>query len=247
MSASTGGVTTGTGTGTTTIADSEGMCGDDCQYLDPPPIACYEFEDLSALVDSRECGFDGALSGVEAVDGVVNMGARVDANSTLSVPGGLLPELPEFTLTAWIAIPAETEGAYVVLNKDQHVLASLTPPPMGSSKWKVNCTIGANELNAEQVALSPDGKWHMLACGCDSVPNNSDVCAPFTGLNGARVQGEGPWLTRPLSNSSEFEITPNYDGCIDSIQIWDRALTTEELVALHQKGIAMMPPACPAP
>ncbi len=240
-----GSATTG---GSMTIGDTVGeQCESElCLYLDPPPIACYEFEeDSDMLLDERGCGRDGSISGVTKVPGVHGSGIRVADTSAITVPGGVWPNLPSLTITAWIAIPADKSVDALLFRKEGHFDISLKAPPDPMKNWKLTCVVGDNTLSAEYPVLSANGAWNMISCGCVAPPDNPALCASiFSSVNVAFNPGDDSNISKPEENDATLEIAPDFDGCVDSVQVWSRALTDAELVALYNFGKDMMPSPC---
>lgn len=252
--ATEGGSETGGGeSSSSTFGDTEGepICaGDGCLYLDPPPIACYEFEELGAtLVDSRECGHDGEQSGVSAVDGVYGSGLRVSEGSSLTIPGGVWQPLASFSVSMWIALPSQPyDETMVLVEKEGHFKLSLLPPdgPMGN--WQISCSVVDNVFKADAAVLYTDGKWHMISCICVAPEDDPGTCATLLVYRGGNLYSPSDTgLSKPIENDSPMTIAPNFRGCIDSLQVWDRALTEAELDALYDGGLGEPNTPCPPP
>lgn len=237
-----------TSDGSMTIGNTAGeQCESElCLYLDPPPIACYEFEDDSAvLTDERGCGRDGTISGVTKVPGVHGSGARVTDTSMIIIPGGVWPELPNLTITAWIAIPTDKNDDALLFRKSGHFEVGLRAPADPMMNWKLTCAIVDNKLSADYSVLSANGAWNMISCGCVAPPNDPGLCTSvFSSVNGSIIPGDDSNLSKPLENEATLELAPDFDGCVDSIQMWSRALTDVELVALYNFGKGTMPSPC---
>ncbi|MCA9657049.1 MAG: LamG domain-containing protein [Myxococcales bacterium] len=244
----------GSQSGSATLGDSEGdpICaGDGCLYLDPPPIACFEFEELGAtLVDSRECGHDGAQSQVSAVDAVYGGGLRISEGSSLTIPGGVWRPLASFSLSLWVALPSQAYSeTMVLLDKQGHFKLSLVPPedPL-TQNWQISCEVVDNKFIAEAAVLYTDGKWHMISCVCVAPESDPGTCEQLLLYrDGKLYQPSETGLSKPTENDSPTAIAPSFRGCIDSLQVWDRALTQAELDALYEAGNAEPNTPCPPP
>ncbi|MEZ4385708.1 MAG: LamG-like jellyroll fold domain-containing protein [Nannocystaceae bacterium] len=232
---------TGTESDSATLGDTQGaQCdGDACLYLDPPPIACYEFEALGAdvLVDGRQCDRDGSVSGVAPTQGVHGQGVVVGETSAISVPGGVWPELPSLSLTAWFALTDPPYDAPMrLLSKDGHFDLAIIPPddPLTQS-WRVTCAFVDNAITADAAVLYTDGKWHLVACSCLAPVDNPNVCAEVQlFVDGKLYPPAEIGLSKPLQNGSTTAIAPSFRGCLDSVQVWDRTLTADELGELFE-------------
>ncbi len=237
-----------TGGGSMTIGNTEGEeCGSDrCLYLDPPSIACYEFEDeAGVLTDERGCGRDGTADGIETVPGIFGNAARVSDGSSIEIPSGVWPELPNLTITAWIALPPSQDSDATLFRKPGHFQIGLLAPPEPMKNWKISCAVVDNVQNAEYSVLSTNGAWNMISCGCIAPADNPGLCARvFSSVNANYKEGNDSNLSKPLENDAVLEIAPVFGGCIDSIQVWDRALKDAELVALYNLGKDTMPEPC---
>ncbi len=231
-----------------TIGDTEGeKCESDrCLYLDPPSIACYEFEDeADILTDERGCGRDGAVTGIETVPGVYGKAARIADVSSIEIPGGVWPELPNLTITAWIALPPSQDSTATLFRKPGHFQIGLIAPPDPMNNWKVSCAVVDNVQNAEYSVLSTNGAWNMISCGCIAPADNPGLCSRvFSSVNANYKEGNDSNLSKPLENDAVLEIAPVFGGCIDSVQVWDRALKDAELVELYNHGKDNMPAPC---
>lgn len=235
---STGNSTSEASTSSTGGSTAEASCpGNRCTYIDPLPIACYEFEMLDTLIDDSECGHNGIISNVTPAPGVHGVGARIDYTSEISV-GGTWPELPSLTFSLWVALqqPVSSEPL-VLLRKKQQFGLRLTPPTGPNESWNVNCKIGGNiSMKVPMKELTHDGSWHLVGCGCleGAVP---EKCAEvFVFVDEHRETRSDFSDDKPLMIAADLEIAKEFEGCIDSVQIWDRALTSTETAALLIAG-----------
>jgi len=238
-STSSGSSTSGSSTSasSTTTTEGEACPSDRCNYLDPSPIACYEFEDPNELTDDTECGYNGTILSVSAVSGAHAQGIRVTDNSEI-IADGKWPDFPSFTVSSWIALrdgAADSEDFTLFIKGTQFKLSLQHPVPPDALSWRLFCSIGKNAVTSDSPPLNIDGKWHLVGCGCAKTDTEGSCAEIFAFTDKSRYLGN-EFLKNPLMLNSDLEIAPDFDGCIDSVQIWDRALTGDETLALYNAG-----------
>ncbi|MBI4973075.1 hypothetical protein HZC27_00480 [Candidatus Roizmanbacteria bacterium] len=96
-------------------------------------------------------------------------------------------------------------------------------------------TTGTNAITADSTSLITAGKWDFLVVTYDGanirlyLNNILEATTPFTG---SIIDGTAPFLIgRPFGTSATF------DGKIDEVSVWKRALTTGEITQLYQDGL----------
>jgi hypothetical protein len=152
---------------------------------------------------------------------------------------GLVANVCEATVAAWVYVNSSVNWQRIfAFGKDQNVYLFLTSGNSTTSNLRFAISIGGNSAAAEQIidgtAALPTGVWHHVAV----------VLGPSGGilpLDGARVGTNATVTLRPAGladppnyhiGKSQFNSDPRFDGNIDELRVYDRALSPTELQAL---------------
>ena len=182
--------------------------------------------------DSGSGGNDGTMTGgldagTDSVSGKINTALTfngssdyIDTNYNTDFSTG------GYTLTAW----AKTSAA-----APQRILSKLTG--INNQKWAMlesgnfECGLHDGALQASSVTGNfNDDSWHFFAC----VVDGSNITAYVDGIAGTADTHDDTLTT----NSTDWNIGRNnagneyWDGEIDDVRIYSRALTTEDIAAL---------------
>ncbi|MCK5641356.1 MAG: hypothetical protein KAJ19_11180, partial [Gammaproteobacteria bacterium] len=222
--------------------DGQIDCNDiDCSSLpscQAPPI-CQDLDllmhfdvDSSAAVDDSGNGNDATCSGASCPvfgSGRPGFGGAFDYDGTddqFDLSTFTLGS--EFTYSVWIRPDATTSWTTIMAE----------PGPSGNPiRWlglldmQVNWYDNSNNLFGS--ALSP-GSWYYLALSYDG----SDV---IVYLNGAQIGS--PYTPSPYTSVTDSFVIGNnfigtqaFDGIIDEVAIWNRALSSQEISDIYNSG-----------
>ena len=192
---------------------------------------------------------DGTLvGGAGFAPGMVGQAFSFDAglDSGVTVPNGANLNMTEaITLDAWVKPSSFPNSFPTVVRKhtddggNQYILAV-------TDQGRAHCNIG-NFVNVTggTVVLN---EWTHVACVYDRV-------AVRVYVNGGQVEAVPATQPMPASSMplgigrSESLATRNFDGLIDEVEIFDRALRGEEIRAIYDAGSAgkIKPPPPPPP
>jgi hypothetical protein len=245
----------GSGTGGSTSADAASVCigyvGSDAGAgLTQGLVAYYPCESASGVLlpDQSGNGKDATLvtgtlgrSGYSFGAGKVNKALylAVANQGYVTLPTGLLATACEATVATWVYVNSSVGWQRIFdFGKDTNVYMFLTPLNLTTNVIRFAISVGGNSSDHEQsmdgqAALTP-GVWKHVAV----------VLGPSGGIlyvNGAQVGANAAMTLRPadLGNTqnswigrSQFSWDPTFDGNIDELRIYDRALSPAEIQAL---------------
>ncbi|MEM8501183.1 MAG: LamG-like jellyroll fold domain-containing protein, partial [Pseudomonadota bacterium] len=140
---------------------------------------------------------------------------------SVSIAGWVMINAPLSTW-AWVAAQGDNYGLFVDAN-------GLTFYFYNGSTWR-SVRHNTSEMN--------DGQWHHVAGSFDQATGNVDVF-----LNGALVNTANFQESISHTIGSGFSIGAmqgqrNFNGCLDEIQVYGRALDDSEVMTLSQPGMA---------
>ena len=186
------------------------------------------------------------VNGVSFVAGNVGQAFSFDGASYVSIPNS--PSLDAFTTN--ITIESWLKGNQLTANSDWKGIVT-----KGNSSWRLQATSRANTVYFGADGVSPngdlygsrnvnDGRWHHVAAVYDGaymflyVDGTLDVSQPATGSisqnsNPACI-GANAKAYVPSCGCNE----PGYffNGLIDEVSIYNRALTASEIQADYEAG-----------
>ena len=207
---------------------------------DPNLVGWWRFNEGSGTIATDSSGYErhGVLvDGPQWVDGVHGSALEFDAGNHVAVPGyeGILGSHPR-TTCAWINV-AKTSASII------------TWGPAGSgTKWVMRTHNGPASLRIECGQSNTygttdlvDGEWHHVAAVLedDGSPDVSEILLYVDGVVDEILGGTG----RLVNTASGIECRIAYDlnntgrvyqGLIDDVRIYDRALSADEIQALIQ-------------
>jgi len=207
---------------------------------DPNLVGWWRFNEGSGAIatDSSGNGRHGVLvDGPQWVDGVHGSALEFDAGQHVAVPGyeGILGSRPR-TTCAWVNV-AKTSASII------------TWGPAGSgTKWIMRTHNGPAALRLEcgqsyiyGTTDLVDGEWHHVAAVLedDGSPDVEEIKLYVDGV----VDETGAANPRPVNTASGVECRIAYDlnntgriyqGLIDDVRIYDRALSADDIQALIQ-------------
>jgi hypothetical protein len=164
----------------------------------------------------------GIVGGALSLDGI---------NGTVTVPNmrGLGAGNTAHTVAAWVkVISLPSNRAWILLLGNEGT---------GSHHWLIN-SLGVTQLgvwNGGQVNPTlPLGEWKHIAVTFDGATLAGYVDGMLAGSGAAIFDLEG----MPLTIGGPHIGENNFNGMVDDVRIYDRALTAAEIAALATEGIS---------
>ncbi|HIA01999.1 MAG TPA: hypothetical protein EYN66_08825, partial [Myxococcales bacterium] len=195
------------------------------------PLLLWRFENGSGSTAYDSAGLGhGNIVGGNWSTGASGNGMALTAAATVSVSGytGLnLPTTASMTLEAQVKLSSISAGTIIQRAND----FSLTLDSQGRPVCQVN-GVGIGGSNATVTSSSPlsTNTWHHLACLYDSQALRLYSDAVLVGM----VAG----ASGVVSNTGSTLVVGGFTGSVDTVAVWDVALSESE-VALHKSsGIA---------
>ncbi len=235
-----------------------------CNACTPPPSDMklwHPYDETSGTVANDIAGFNnigvyapgsarpvptpGMVGGALAFDGVDDYLEVADATD-VDIQGNCVLDVAEaFTVDAWIKT-SSTDALQTILDKRTHPGDTLKPTgySLFLSNGRVGFQLGTGDTFSNFVAPSApvnDGRWHFIAVtftrcriATGSIYVDGNLVHSFASLSGS------------LSNSANLIIGkrqpafgPNfYNGAIDELEMFKRALPAAELNAIFAAGSA---------
>ena len=222
----TGSTDTASDTTTDTTSDTGGSS--DCGTIDPAKLlCCYDFEQIeSGIIQNLAADvLHGTSTGVDAAAGVPGLAAVFEPGSLGTVPHSEELNLDALTVEAWIyvtTIPTGSDQVAIVVQQEGVFELGV------SGNAKIRCglnTVGGllgGNVNLEEwthVACTYDGVLRMYQ---DGQPRGmvGDDTDPLPTSNSDLLFGNTAMLDQP------------YEGRLDTMRIWGRALSEAELCEL---------------
>ncbi len=210
-----------------TIADDDGERG---------PVDHWRFDDGAGTTatDAMGNGNDGRLvNGPVWTSGRTGGGVGFDGiDDYVQVPDA--PELNvragrEFTITFWMR-GSDTSAAQMLLTKRDNAGYQVWFQPTKGFFFRID--EGPNIVETIAHTNPLDGQWHHVAVG-------RDVGQHFLFIDGAPDRTTTDATLADLTNHLPFDLgnesgfpTPAFNGVIDDVRVYDRALGSEEIRAL---------------
>ncbi len=208
----------------------------------PSPIHVYHCEDVlpGPIHDSvllPQTPADGIVSGsVQSLEsGKIGKGLDFTGGYVYTNSGQTTAGLGAITVAAWVK-PDGAAQTYFDISGGLRVFADTNYLWAEAYWWPTSPTTVGVRTNTSKIAA--DGQWHHLAVVYDMTLKNA-VLQVF--LDGQQVKtGNAGMYNMPLvasSSTSTFglkanTLAANYDGKMDEIMIWDRALTADQINAV---------------
>ena len=212
----------------------------------PPagPVAAWSFDDGAGnLLRATVGGLDGAITGATWTTAGRNGGAlmfngvdqmvTVPANPVLNLTTGM-------TLEAWVYPTSVTNWRNVAMKEGSNDLAYALYASDASSKPQAAVNMGAGQLVASSTAPLQANTWSHLATTFDGSTHRLFV----NGVQVGSVAAAGAlWQT-----TAPFRIGGNslwggwFDGAIDDMRVYNRALSLTEIQTDMDTPVASPPP-----
>jgi hypothetical protein len=215
-------------------------------YLPTDPVACWNFDEGTGPVaaDSSPNGLNGTLQGATWTDasglfgrfyGKFGSALAFDGKSYVQV--GNQPKLrmsKAVSMAAWVYPkgPGTPAKGGIILNKEGEYEVGRLPD--GSIQWAfANADPGWNWTNTGQSAL-PD-RWTHIAVVYDLGEVRTYVNGRLAHTHkGAGEIGSVGATNHELRIGGREELAQFFDGNIDEVRVFNRALTTDEVLLLFE-------------
>ncbi len=211
-------------------------------------VAHWAFDEQSGAVvsDGTGNGHDGQLTGGSWVEGRFGGGLRLLPGDSVTIPN--FPQAtPDWTVSVWVKLSAADVAAFT---SERAVLLTDERGSMGGWEIEFDPRPGFDWLEASYFVAPPTNDYVVLDCKCietdrwlhwtavfdtmnsrfslyhdDRVVDSSSL--PASILPGSPDLGIGRWDQgmRPLS------------GVVDDYAVWSRALTADEVAAVHAQAV----------
>lgn len=211
------------------------------QSTGPPPAAAhYRLDETSGTTtsDASGHGLTGTLHGGAAfVAGRLGNGVSLSGSSQyLSLPAGILSGTTSFTVSAWVRPDAVTTWSRVFdFGSGTGVNMFFTPrSSSGTARFAITTGGAGSEQRINAPAALASGTWTHVAVtlsgGTGILYLNRVEVARTTGMTLSPASlGSMPncWIGR-----SQYSADPYFDGILDDLRVYKRALPPAEIAAL---------------
>lgn len=246
-------ITTGSAAATTSSASSASSStgGSTHPYVDAveasQPLAYYRFEDApdSLIVADETAGHDASWNGTRnrripgAIEGDASFGIHFDGDSFVRLPdafefAGLVP----FSIELWFRVPQVTQLQFLLGNETSdpdrrgYTIVTFNDANVGFERWGV--TMGGDNVSAGAVmspnAIAPNTWYHFVATwdgNQHAVYLDGVAGMPFAPPDPLPLPDNGD----PAILGASGDTSTKYDGDVDELAIYDRALDADEVAA----------------
>ena len=177
-----------------------------------------------SAIDASGHGHDAAILGATIVEGVLGGGYHFDGlDDHITLASGLLSDLTQFTITAWIRPDMLRGRMGIVGQQDVFEMGFVEADTIALS------TAQGGELRAPFVGM--DNEWHNIA----AIGNGNELALAIDGV----VVKTGGYSTFSYGSSSEpmyiasstlpLRTVNLFQGSIDEVRVYTRALDTAEI------------------
>lgn len=207
--------------------------------MEPSLVAHYAFEASSGSAVRDETGNYHCIlqRGARLDQGKVGNAVSFDGKAGhATLPAGIVAELSDFTIAAWVRNDSERTWARVFdFGDDRGNHMFLCPRgDSGKPRFAVSTTYGHNEQSIDANSEFPKHEWAHLAVTLSGKTGTLYLNGVAVGSNPAidfppfqLGKTDRNWLGR-----SQHPTDPFLDGAIDDFRIYDGALTPEQIAAL---------------
>ena len=199
-------------------------------------VAYYSFDDCSAK-DLSGNGNDGIIYGAKCVDGKFGKALSFDGvNDYMEVPDSpSLDITDEITIEAWAYLKSTNAEALVA--KNENVIVT------GFWSNRTHLRLGSDTVYGSTVTT---GQWYHYIATIKDIGSYRELKIYLNGVLDVSkettedfVINSNPWTIGQEwdnGNPSDF-----FNGIIDEVRIYNRALSEEEIRALYEQGVAPRP------
>jgi len=204
-------------------------------------VAYYSFDDCSAK-DLSGNGNDGIIYGAKCVDGKLGKALRFDGvNDYVEVPDSpSLDITTEATLEAWVKLKSSTDWQTIFSKgldgRENYELLVCSDLSCLHTGWEFD--IG--RFTHTWSYLIPENKWTHICLRWKAPLMKLYINGEFketwdTGASYAIPR------TEPLLIGNEYGRARYFNGIIDEVRIYNRALSEEEIRALYERSVTPRP------
>ncbi|MCB1098343.1 MAG: LamG domain-containing protein [Verrucomicrobiae bacterium] len=156
-----------------------------------------------------------------------------------SIPG--LIAAPGITISAWIAPTVQQSSGY------NGIFMTRTINAETGNSWGIayeaehlDTRVDGPGIDSEEGSILPDEGWYHVVMvwngeeGTHTQYLNGEESATGSGFQGRIAETSGPWY---IGYDDCCGDTRDFDGIIDDVAVWDKALTSEEVSAIYANGL----------
>jgi arabinan endo-1,5-alpha-L-arabinosidase len=210
------------------------------------PIAAYDFEGSgSEIQDTTGNGYTGMLEGATRADGrggsVLSLDPDDSAYATLGESGELEPRAKPYSASLWFNTVSTGSGNFLsrqvlFVNRADGMSMFKVELEGGVPRFRLQNSAGS-EAKAKGTTNVADGEWHHLAVVRHRMEDENDPIKMY--LDGSLI-GEA-WLAADnispgapvyLGAQPQWENSLFFDGQLDDVKIYRRALSESDVTAL---------------
>ncbi|HYH02590.1 MAG TPA: LamG domain-containing protein [Bacillota bacterium] len=201
------------------------------------PVLWYPFNETAGttVMDSTGGGRNATLNGATWVAGKLNNAVNLSGtNQYVSLPGGVVSNLNDFTVAAWVKLDQVSTWSRI-FDFGTGTTTNMFLTPTSGSAIRFAITTGGNgaEQQINGTAALPAGSWRHVAV---TLSGNLGILY----VDGVAVGRNANMTLKPssLGNTSRNYLgrsqysDPYLDGQLDDFRIYDRALSGTEIQAL---------------
>lgn len=211
-------------------------------------LAYYKCDDNAAnttVTDSTGNGNDGTATTNtnNLYDATAKIGSSFDFSASEKVPlTNMLSGEAEFSYCAWVQTNAL--GAYRrVISKDNNAVSyNILLRMTNGNKFQGSVNNGAGDTYITGSTTITTGTWYFVAVTYSSghlnlyVNGSSDATEVTTATGNLRTASD------ILTMASYRDATGQWDGLIDEVSVWNRALTSTDITDLYNSGSGLSYP-----
>lgn len=210
------------------------------------PIAAYNFEGSgSKIQDTTGNGYTGMLDGATHVDGnggsVLSLDPNNSAYAALGESGDLEPRAKPYSASLWFKTvstgaenPRSRQGLFI--NRADGLSMFKVELEGGVPRFRLQDSSG-NEAKGKGTTNAADGNWHHLAVVRHREEDGNDPIKMYldgslTGESQLAADNIRPGAPVYLGAQPEYDNPLYFDGQIDDVKIYRRALSEDDVTAL---------------
>lgn len=201
-------------------------------------VTYYQLEELSGAVVDSVGNYNGTYNGSsQGVTGKINNAYDFELDDSDWINSSIQPDWANFTICMWINLETSSGTLQRVFNYDN---PTLNYGSKGITLYDddIYVGMGGSDVNWDYETT---GEWDFIC-----VVRNPDESKTLLYINGTNVangtigttaSGDGDTFVH-FATGRNYD-TQFYDGLIDEIGIWNRSLTTDEIVELYNEDIGL--------
>jgi hypothetical protein len=215
-------------------------------------VAHWTFDEQSGttIADGTGNGHDGQLTGGAWTTGHFGGGLRLQPGDAVTIPG--FPQATaDWTVSVWIYLTAADRAA---LTTDRAVLLTNEHARVGGWEIEFDPRPGFDWLEASYFVESPTNDYVVLACRCIDTDRWMHFTAVFDTTNDrfslyrdAALADHSGLPASVLPGEPDLNVGRWYQGgrpiagVIDDYAVWSRALSADEVAAIHTRAVPDAP------